>query len=204
MGLKLLILSLWTPKYIIRKELENISDRTTTTLEALMSKYAVEKTDTRNQKQQRSSIQEQRKAMAQTHAKLVEKLEAAVGHEDAVRLGREALFSVGQDLGIQARRRLGVSDKPKDLTRAAKILYRILGIKFHVEWLDNSNAKAIIDQCALSQQYSKLTCEVLSATDEGVMKGLQPNVTMKFREYMTSGCKTCRADIRSNEKETSE
>ena len=111
------------------------------------------------------------------------------------------MFSVGVKLGKQTRSKLGVSDNPKDLTKAAKILYRVLGIEFHLEWLDNSNAKAIINRCALAEQYSKLTCEVLSATDEGVIKGLQPNVTMKFEEYMTSGCKNCRADIHFNEKE---
>ena len=119
--------------------------------------------------------------MAQTHAKLVEALEAAVGHDKAVALGRESLFSVGVNLGKQTRSKLGVGDNPKDLIKAAKILYRILGIEFHLEWLDESNAVAIINRCALAEQYSKLTCEVLSATDEGVIKGLQPNVTMQFQ-----------------------
>jgi hypothetical protein len=206
-GLRLLILSWWTPKYLIRKELENISDRTTTTLETLISKYAIKEIDNTNPKQQPpTSIQVQRATMAQTQAKLVETLEAAVGHEEAVKLGREALFSVGQGLGKLTRSKLGVSGNPKDLTKAAKILYRVLGIDFHIEWLDNSSARArvIVDSCALAGQYSKLTCEVLSATDEGVINGLQPNVTMKFKEFMTSGCKNCRADIYFNEKETKE
>ena len=205
MGLRLLILGWWTPKYIIRKELKNISDQTTTALKAVLSKNAIKEINMENQKQQPAiNIKQQRIIMAQTQSKLVETLEAALGREETVRLGREALFSVGQDLGRQTRVKLGVSDNPKDLIKAAKILYRVLGIEFHLEWLDNSNAKAIIDRCALAEQYSKLTCEVLSATDEGVIKGLQPNVTMKFGEFMTSGCKNCRADIHFNEKETVE
>lgn len=205
MGLRLLILGWWTPKYIVRKELEKISDRTTTALKALISENAIKEVDVTNQMQQApTNVQEQRAAMARTHAKLVATLEATVGHEKAVKLGREALFLVGQKLGKQTRSKLGVSDNPKDLTKAAKILYRVLGIEFRLEWLDNSNAEAIIDRCALAEQYSKLTCEVLSATDEGVMKGLQPNATMKFKEYMTSGCKNCRAHIYLNEKETVE
>ena len=204
MGLRLLILSWWTPKYILRKELENISDRTTTVLKALISKHGVKQDEVTNQKKQPTNIQEQREDMARTQAKLVEIIDAAVGHEEAVRLGRDALFLVGQTLGKQTRNKLGVSDEPKDLAKAAKILYRVLGIEFHLEWLDNSNARAIIDRCALAERYSKLTCEVLSATDEGVIKGLQPNVTMKFKEYMTSGCKNCRADINFNEKENME
>ncbi len=133
--------------------------------------------------------------MAQTQSNLVETLAASIGREKAIKLGREALFSIGQNLGNQTRRRLGVSDSQNDLIRAAKILYRILGIEFHVEWHDKSSATVIIDRCALAQQYSPLTCEVLSATDEGVLNGLQPRVTMKFKEYMTSGCKNCLADI---------
>ena len=140
--------------------------------------------------------------MAQTQAKLVESLVAAIGREETIRLGREALFLVGQDIGKQTRLKLGLKDNQKDLTRAAKILYRVLGIDFHLQWRDSSNATAIIDRCFLAENYSKLTCEVLSATDEGVIKGLQPNATMKFKKYMTNGCKNCRADIHFNEMET--
>ena len=147
------------------------------------------------------SIEQQRANMAQTHAKLVETLEAAFGHEKAVALGREALFSIGESLGKQTRSRLGVGDNPKDLVKAAKILYRIFGIEFHLEWLDDSNATLIIDRCALAEHYSQLTCEVLSATDEGIIQGLQPNSKMQFKEYMTSGCKKCKADIHFHKKE---
>ncbi len=202
MGLRLLILNWWTPKYIIRKELKNISDKSNTALRGLVSKYVAKSVDNTNQKQQSSkSVEEQRTIMAQTQAKLVDMLATGVGNEEAVKLGREALFLVGQNLGKQARSRLGVNDNPDDLTKAAKILYRVLGIEFHLEWQNQASATLIIDRCALAEQYSKLTCEVLSATDEGVINGLQPKVTMKFKEYMTNGCKNCRANINLNEKE---
>jgi len=202
MGLRLLILEMWTPKYIIRKELRNVSNQTTKALKSLLDKYAPQELALTAKQQVPTSIEEQRTTMAQTHAKLVETLEAAVGHEKAVTLGREALFLVGENLGKQSRNRLGVNNSPKDLTKAAKILYRILGIEFYLEWLDKSNGKVVIDRCALAEHYSKLTCEVLSATDEGVIKGLQPNAKLQFKEYMTSGCQKCKADIHLNEKET--
>lgn len=198
-------MSWWTPKYIIRKELTDISDKTTGALRNLISKCTGTLVEEASRNQHSSnSIQEQRAAMAQTQAKLVETLVSAVGHEEAVKLGRETLFFVGQNLGKQARSKLGVGDSPNDLTRAAKILYRVLGIEFHLNWHDQSSATVTIDRCALAQQYSRLTCEVLSATDEGVIKGLQPNLTMTFREYMTSGCKNCLANISLNGKETSD
>lgn len=200
MGLRLLILGWMTPKFIIRRELENISDKTTKALNLLTSKYATKTFDTESQERPKS-VQEQRAVMAQTQAKLVETLATAVGHDEAVKLGRETLFSVGQNLGKQARRSLGVGDSPKDLTRAAKILYRILGIEFHLEWHGQSSATLVIDRCSLAEQYSKITCEILSATDEGVINGLQPKLTMKFKDYMTNGCKNCRANINLDQKE---
>ena len=189
------------PKYITRKELQNISEQTTTALKALLPNHVIGDIDVNQKRKPSTNIQQQRAVMAQTQAKLVETFEAAVGHEEAVRLGREALFLVGQNIGKHTRIKLGVSDNPGDLTKAAKILYRVLGIEFHLEWINGSSAEAIITKCALSEQYSTLACEVLSATDEGVINGLQPNVTMKFKEYMTSGCRNCRADINFNGKE---
>jgi hypothetical protein len=197
-GLRLLVLGWWTPKYVIRRELQDISDQTTASLKTLLIQHGAQNPPVQAQKQQSAGIQEQRAAMAQTQTKLVDALVAAVGREEAVNLGREALFVVGQNLGKQARSRLGVGDSPKDLTRAAKILYRVLGIEFHLEWQGDLTAVAIIDRCALSEQYSELTCEVLCATDEGVISGLQPKVTMQFKEYLTSGCQNCKADIRFN------
>ncbi len=188
------------PKFIIRKELANVSDQTTSAMETLLGKQAtVESICTT--RQHYVSIEQQRTNMAQTHVKLVETLEVALGREKAITLCREALFSVGQNLGRQTRSRLGVGDSSKDLTKAAKILYRVLGIEFHIEWLDKSNAQIIVDRCSLAQHYSKLTCEALSATDEGVIEGLQPNASMKFKEYMTSGCHKCRAEIHFCKKE---
>ena len=139
--------------------------------------------------------------MAQTQAELVEALEAAVGHERAVKLCREALFTVGRNLGKEARSKLGVGNGRKDLIRAAKILYKVLGIGFELEWIGNASVRVTVDRCALAEQYSKSTCEVLSATDEGVVTGLQPHAAMRFRRYMTDGCGKCTADIHFKETE---
>jgi hypothetical protein len=139
--------------------------------------------------------------MAQIHTKLVEALESAVGHDKAVALGRESLFAVGETLGKQTRSKLGVRDSQNDLIKASKILYRILGIDFHIEWQNESNAIAVIERCALAEKYSAVTCEVLSATDEGVISGLQPDVKMKFTQYITGGCQNCRATLNFKQKE---
>jgi hypothetical protein len=189
------------PEYIINRELAHVSDHTITAIESLLSKYGSPEIAVGKKQQLRTSIEQERTNMAQAHAKLVETLESKFGHEKGVALGRETLFSIGVSLGKQTRIRLGVSDNPEDMIRAAKVLYRIFGIDFHIEWHNESNATLIIDRCALSEQYSKVTCEVLSATDEGIIRGLQPNSTMQFKEYMTSGCRNCKADIHFHKKE---
>jgi hypothetical protein len=201
MGLRLIILSWWTPSFIIRRELKNISDQTIAALTRLMPKNAAKTVDANPKQDYHRSIEERRAAMAQTQANIVEKLESALGRDEALRLGREALFAVGREIGKQTRSKLGVSENPADLAKAAKILYRVLGIEFDLKWFDSANAKVTIKRCALAEKYSKLACEVLSATDEGVINGLQSNVSMNFREYMTSGCKTCSAYIHFEQKE---
>jgi len=171
-------------------------------LQSLLSKYAPQAAlPTKHETPK--DVDTQRLIMAQTHVKMVETLQNAVGHEKAVALGRAALFSVGENLGKQTRVKLGVGDNPKDLIKAAKILYRVLDINFNIEMAGDSNAKVTIDRCALAKKYSKLTCEVLSATDEGVIKGLQPNVRLQFTQFMTSGCENCKANIKFNVKEAS-
>jgi hypothetical protein len=195
MGLRLRFLYWWTPNFVIKRELANLSNQTTVALQKLLTTYTPQQKTFDNQSLSSKGVKEQRAAMARTHTRMVEALTAAIGHDKAVMLGREALFAVGLELGRQTRSKLGVGESPADLIKTSKILYRILGIDFHIEWQDQSNAVAVIERCALAEQYSKLTCEVLSATDEGVIAGLQPNVKMKFQEYITGGCANCRASI---------
>jgi hypothetical protein len=202
MGLRLNLLYLWTPNYIIRRELRNLDSQTTDALTSLLAAHASQNAVTTIKPQTSKSVKEQRAFMAQTHSKLVEALAAAVGHDKAVALGRESLYRVGLALGKQTRSKLGVGTNQNDLVKASKILYRVLGIDFHIEWTNQTDAVAVIERCALSEHYSKLTCEVLSATDEGVISGLQPKVKMHFTQTITGGCQNCRANLNFQPKET--
>jgi hypothetical protein len=197
MGLKLTILCWWTPKWVISRELDHVSQATTTALKSLLATY-VPKSQTQSiaQKSQRLKTAEQKRAsMALEHTELLEALAKAIGREEALRRGRDALFELGKQLGVETRVRLGVDSDPKDLIKAATILYRVLGIDFKVELSKKTRATLIVDRCALSPHYSEFTCKVLSATDEGVVKGLNPNANMSFKEVLTSGCKNCIAQI---------
>ena len=196
-GLSLLFLSWWTPKSIISRELGHVNELTTNALEDLLNKYSPNNKGEISKKERISgrSIKQRRDAMSLKHAKLVDSLAEVLGKEEAIRLGREAMFKIGERLGDETCQKLGVGESLQDLVRAAKILYRILGIEFEVEMQSPNTATLIINRCALAANYSELTCQVLSATDEGTIRGLNKNMNMTFTEKITGGQPRCKAKI---------
>jgi predicted ArsR family transcriptional regulator len=196
LGVRLLFLSLWTPNYIIYRELLRVEALTTSTLESLLKHSPSNREDiSKNGSSHRESVEKKRTAMAVKHSDLVKNIAEVLGKEKAIRLGREAMFKVGEELGIETRQRLGVGRSLKDIIRAAKILYRVLGIEFEVQLQDSKTAILIINRCALAAHYSELTCQVLSATDEGTIRGLNQNMNMAFTERITGGQSKCKARI---------
>ena len=198
MGLRLLILSWWTPRSIISRELDRVDALTTDALETLLNKYSPDNNKKEKSKKEASSggsIKQKRDLMGHKHTDLVNSLVEALGKEEAIRLGREAMFKVGQELGTETSQKLDVGNSLQNLIRAAKILYRILGIEFEVEQQNPNNAILIVNRCALAENYSELTCQVLSATDEGTIRGLNQNTSMTFTERITGGQPKCKATI---------
>jgi hypothetical protein len=78
---------------------------------------------------------------------------------------------------------------------AARILYRVLGIRFRAEWRTPDEATVRIDRCALARGYSPEACLALSATDAGVVAGLWPGARLEFDERITEGKKACIARL---------
>jgi hypothetical protein len=197
LGLRLRLFSWWTPKSIIYRELVRVDTLTTDALEDLLLKHSSINKEEEPKKEtvSKESVDNKRELMASKHVDLVTSLVDILGKEEAIRLGRETMFKVGENLGRETGQMLGVGRSIKDLIRAAKILYRILGIEFEVEIKGPASAVLIINRCALSTKYSELTCQILSATDEGVIRGLNKNIKMRFTERMTSGLTKCKAII---------
>jgi predicted ArsR family transcriptional regulator len=198
LGLKLLFLSWWTPKYVIKREIGHVEALTNDALEALLNKSSPNNTKEEKSKKEAfsyGSVEQRRDAMAFKHTNLVNSLAEVLGKEEAIRLGREAMFKVGEKLGSETCRKLGVGNSIQDLIRAAKILYRVLGIEFEVQLRNPNNAILIVNRCALAAKYSELTCQVLSATDEGTIRGLNKSMNMVFTEKITSGQPKCKATI---------
>jgi predicted ArsR family transcriptional regulator len=198
MGIKLTFLSWWTPNFIINQQFDTVSSATTNALKSLVKLYSPNTYIAlgRQEKKLTGSLKEKRAAMAKQHTELVAALLDAVGKENAAKLGREKLFEVGKGLGVEIRGKLGITSNPKDLVKAAKLLYRVLGIDFDVEWLGKTNASLLVHKCALAKEYNEVTCLILSATDEGVINGLQPTANMTFKNKITDGSSTCVAEIK--------
>ena len=198
MSLRLLLAAHWLPQAVLRRELDEVARRTTGALDELLQQYAPEMLP-----QIRSAdapmigtLDQRRAAMAAAHQARVAALLDRLGPQEAIRLGREALFRVGLGLGQEARRRLGVGRGVGDVLRAARVLYPVLGIHFRVQWHGGGQATLHVRRCALAAHYSEMACVVLSAADEGVVQGLCPGMSMAFAEYMTAGAPGCRAHLR--------
>lgn len=196
MSLKLLLASLWTPQYVLIRELDRVAEVTNRTLNELLTEHAPSVRDTSKVEHlSGKTLEERRASMAEGHSLRVKALMNAVGVEKAISLGRESMFKAGVQLGQEARRRLQVGKGMKDLVRAARIMYRVLGIEFRVEWESTGGAIMRVSRCALSDHYSAEICMILSAADEGVVRGLNPGVGMRFTERITSGSPVCVACI---------
>ncbi|MDI9623452.1 MAG: hypothetical protein QFX38_01015 [Methanothermobacter sp.] len=190
MSFLLKIASLWLPDFIMKKELDKIALSTINGLDKLLEEYAPSKVGEIPDEKLEGSLEERRASMAMAHNKRVKALISAIGHEKTIKIGREAMFRVGCNLGCEARQRLKVGNDLGDLELAAKILYRILGIKFKIK-----NMVMVVNTCSLSKYYSPEACMVLSAADEGVVHGLNKNLDMQFKHRITIGSLECIACI---------
>lgn len=195
-SVRLHLASVWLPEWEVKTALERISDLTTDALSSLL-KEKMPVSASRflpPLKLLSGSVDERRAAMASNHNILVQSLIQTIGEKETFDLGRQALFKVGLEIGEESRVRLRVGDGMDDLIRAARVMYRVLGIQFTVQEKD-SGLEIIVNRCALSNWYSENTCKVLSATDEGVLRGLNHRVGMRFERMITSGFPNCMARV---------
>ena len=193
MSIRLKIASFWLPDFILKRELDNVAMKTIGGLDDLLKQYVPGKIAINNEIL-RGSLEERRSIMANAHNKRVKILIQELGNEKAVKIGRNVMFEVGYKLGQEARRKLGARNSFEDLELAARILYKVLGIEFKIENKDG-NMIMMVNRCALSKYYSPESCMILSAADEGVVRGLNENMGMQFKERITEGAHECIACI---------
>ncbi len=204
MSFRLWIASYWVPPFLLLSEIDHVAMVTVNCLDDLLLKYAPSKLSIiqKDKFHMEGNINNRRKLMSKAHNVRVKALIEALGYEDALKIGRKALFQVGLNLGQEARERLGVGDSLQDLIRAARVLYQVLGIEFKVniqgKEIKVNSLNIVISKCSLSNYYSAETCQILSAADEGVVQGLNENIQMKFTQRMTEGPSECMVCIKSN------
>lgn len=202
MSIRLALASRWTPRRALLEMLDRVATSTIAALDGLLEKHSPGALDAirKAEKAPEGDIEARRAAMASAHNERVKALVAALGRDKAIPTGREALFPVGVMLGQEARGRLGVGDGIDDLERAARVLYRALGIHFTIERQKDGAMMMRVYRCALADHYSAEACEVLSAADEGVVRGLDPRKRMRFDKRMTCGHEACLALISEDER----
>lgn len=101
---------------------------------------------------------------------------------------RARLRATARDFGQALRRDLGVESRA-DALRAARVLYRALGIDFR----GRPDGAIAIRRCYFADWYTPRVCALMSALDEGVLAGLAGGGRLEFSERITEGCRGCRA-----------
>ena len=206
MGLRLRILSWWTPGWFLEKSLDELAYSTINGLEKVLDEYYDSGSKAKNHNESythhgskgalKGNLDRKRREMAATHNELVETLMKTLGIDKAISRGRKAMFQEGLLLGRRFKRILGVGDDLEDLITAARIMYTVLGIDFVVEENGKDELVMVVNHCSLASNYNPNTCQILSAADEGVVQGLNPNIRMKFVERITQGHDHCLATLK--------
>jgi hypothetical protein len=192
-NIKLLLANLWIPKKRVLAELKTVYKTTNRTLDTLLTQYKIKIPKT--QKIDNLKPKELRIKMAKEHNKKVQKLIKTIGKKTAINQARKKLFNTGQILGQKAKKDLNIKNSTSDILNAAKILYKILGINFKAKKINKTTYLMIINRCSLSKHYKNSTCQILSAVDEGVLSGLNPQYKMQFQKRITQGAPKCKAKI---------
>jgi hypothetical protein len=197
MSFRLKVASAMASRSTLKRELTRVAEVTTAVLDGLLEEHApgVLGRVRAEDRVDRGDLEKMRGAMADDHVRRVHALVEAIGEEEAVRTGRRRMGPAGEGLGVEARARLDVDDSPEDLVAAARLLYRVLDIEFEAEERWDGSVTLHIDRCGLTQGYDGVTCRLMSAADEGMMRGLNPRARMEFRHRMTEGASECLADI---------
>ncbi len=101
---------------------------------------------------------------------------------------RQRLRREGCALGARLRRALGARSRA-DAMRAARIVYRAVGIDF----AGTPDGDIHFRRCAFSAEYAPATCELISSLDEGLIAGLAGEGRLRFTARITEGADGCAA-----------
>ena len=191
MNIKLFLMDIGIPEFVLINELEQTSNITNRCIINLLERYSIPKPDVDTKL--KGTLEEQRLIMANNHNVCLNSLIELLGFDEALIVGRKELFEAGYMMGCDIKKRLKVKNV-NDTLIAARIIYKVLGINFTVE-KNGKNMILKIKSCQLAALYSVETCKIMSAVDEGVLKGLNDKMEMEFITRITEGAEECTACI---------
>jgi hypothetical protein len=197
MSFRLKVASAMASKSVLQRELGRVAEMTTAELDSMVETHAPGTIGQlrSGDRAMEGDLVARRGAMADAQRRRVRALVDAIGEETTVQEGRRRMGPVGERLGEEARERLGVDETMGDLVAAARLLYQVLGIEFEAEEHWDGSVTLHIQRCGLSEGYDGVTCRLMSAADEGMIRGLNPAACMEFRHRITEGTSECLADI---------
>lgn len=193
MNIKLRLLSIWTPKFILKRELKRTSHLTIEYLDQLLKQNGIPLSQ---EEPIKGNLEEIRAHMGSIHDQRVASLIKILGREKAIEQGKPKMYAAGLKLGHEARELLNI-ESIEDAFAAAKILYKVLGIEFNIKY-EQKNIILYINSCALAEQYSAETCIIMSSADKGILKGLNEGLDMEFIDRITTGAEKCKACINNS------
>ena len=186
MSFRLKVASVMATRSLLERELGRVAEMTTAELDGMVEEHAPGTLDALRSEDRpmEGDLEAKRRAMADAQRRRVAALVDAMGEDAAVEEGRRRMGPVGERLGSEARKRLGVDTSMEDL-----------GIEFTAEEHRDTSVTLHIQRCGLSEGYDGVTCRLMSATDEGMVRGLNPAARLEFRHRLTEGASECVADI---------
>jgi ferredoxin len=121
--------------------------------------------------------------------------EAAIANGEDLEGVDGRLYRSARHLGRVYRARLGIGSLAEALA-AARVIYRGLGIDLKG---DPRTGSIVVRRCMFSACYSARACGVISALDRGLLAGLAGGGELVFTQRITEGHAQCRAELRPAE-----
>lgn len=117
-----------------------------------------------------------------------ERAEETLRHPKLLPKVERKLFYAAFQLGARLRLRLRVRSR-REALRAARLVYRGLGIDFRVLADDT----VVVRRCRFAATYTGEVCRLISALDRGLIAGLAYYGELRFTQRITEGASECRA-----------
>ncbi|HUI29669.1 MAG TPA: hypothetical protein VLX91_05595 [Candidatus Acidoferrales bacterium] len=107
-----------------------------------------------------------------------------------VSLVMQRLYDGAYRIGEELREEMRIRSR-KDAMKAARLLYRAMGIDFHC----SGSGEVGIARCYFSTFYPPEVCWIISSLDEGIIAGLTDGGRLWFVSRITEGNNSCVGQI---------